>query len=240
MPSASTELFLRMEAAAAHEPEEATLGILDSSQPFGMPVWQHASDEQHAALSVQCTSLPLSAQAPVFHIQQQQQQRQQPPEHEEDLYAGLERGADASTGLLPSWHAAVATTTVPQQAEGAPADAVKHDMVSSHAVPIHGPGGTAPEQGFSAKGPEHGSSRYRDPAGAQCDAELREKGKLAPKAAEAPLVKQGSYAVAAKLARLRSKRRQQEIEELIASRRQTQVASGGKQPAVQVTQTPPS
>ena len=222
MPSASTELFLRMEAAAAREPEEATLGIPDSSQPS---VCAQPASEHHAAPSVHCRIPALQSQAPVLHIQQQQQQQQQ-PEEEDDIYAGLERGTDISTRLTPSWHEAVATTTFPQQPQGLPAHAVS----GSQALSQQGPSSAAPEQGYSARCPEHGPWRHQDKAGTQHDTDMA--GKVTPRAAEAPLVKQGSYAVAAKVARLRNKRRQQEIHELNATRRQ--MAVDGKQHAVQV------
>ena len=219
MPSASTEFFLRMEAAAAREPEEATLGIPDSSQPS---VCAQPASEHHAAPSVHCILPALRSQAPVLYKQQQQQQ----PEPAEDIYAGLERGTDASTVLTPSWHDAVATTTLSQQPQGLPAHAVS----GSQALSQQGPSPAAPEQGYSARCPEHGPWRHKDKAGTQHDTDMA--GKVTPRAAEAPLVKQGSYAVAAKVATLRNKRRQQEIHELNATRRQ--MAVDGKQHAVQV------
>lgn len=237
-PSASTELFLRLEAAAAHEPEASTAGLQDSSQLPVASVCAHAADGHHATPSVQCMAPPLQAQLPVAHIQwQQPQQQQQQPvklqqqlsEQAEDVYAGLERGSDTVPMLTPSWHSEIATPAF-DQAHKAPAPALS-------TVPQQGPSRMTSEQGLSRKSPEHGSLRHRDQPGLQCKAEP--SGKVTPKAAEAPLLKQGSYAVAAKIARLRKQRRQQEVEELNGSQRQVQLAAGGKQPALQVVQTLP-
>ena len=231
MPSASTELFLRLEAAAAYEPEEAVAGMSDSSQPCVMSVCAHAAKEQYIAPFMQCIPPLLQSQATVSHIPHLQQQ--QLPEQEEDVYAGLERGTDASSALFPSWHAAIATAKLPQT-QGAPGHALNQDLVGFGVVPGPGQSKTAPEQGFPGRGPEHG---HKGHAHSMCKEEPR--GNLTPKAAEAPLVKQGSYAVAAKVARLRSKRRQKEIEQLHASQRHVHTTAGGK-PAVQVIQTLPS
>ncbi len=53
----------------------------------------------------------------------------------------------------------------------------------------------------------------------------------AAKAAEAPLTKQGSYAVAARQARHRSERQQKETQQLAAHKAQMRTASANKQPA---------
>ena len=57
---------------------------------------------------------------------------------------------------------------------------------------------------------------------------------VTPKAAEAPLTKQGSYAMAARQARHRNERRQKETQQLAAHKAQTRTATANKQPA-QVT-----
>ena len=233
-----------MEAAAGHEPEASAAGLQDNSQPPVMSLHTHAANGHHAAPYVHCTSSPLQAQLPEAisqqqqqqHQQQHQQQQQQPQklqlsDEEEDVYAGLERGSDTLPPLVPSWYALGAVTNLPR-AQHAPAHAGKQDLIGCGIAPQQEPNMTTPEQGIPRKGPGHGPLRHRDQAGLECKAEL--SGKMTPKAAEAPLVKQGSYALAAKVARLRSKRRQQEIEELNGSQRPVQLAPGSKQHAVQV------
>ena len=244
VPSASTELFLRLEAAAAHEPEASAAGLQNDIQLPVASVHAHAAEGHHATPSVQCMALPLQAQLPEAHIQQQQQQPQQQPvqlqqqvsEPEEDVYAGLERGSDTVPRLLPSWHSAVAIPDL-DQAQKAPASALEQNPVGFSTVPQQGPSGMTSEQGFSRRSREHGSPRHRDQPG--LEGKLEPSAKVTPKAAEAPLLKQGSYAVAAKVARLRRQRRQQEVEELDGSQRQVQLASGGKQLALQVVRTLP-
>lgn len=244
MPSASTELFLRLEAAVAHEPEASAAGLQDNSHLPGASVRAHAANGHRATPSVQCMAPPVLAQLPAAHIQQQQwqqQQQQQLPvqyqqqvsEQEEDVYAGLERGTDTVPTLMPSWHSAGATPDL-DHAQKAPAPALEQDPKSFSTVPQQGPSGMTSEQGFSRRSPEQGPLRHRDRPGLECKAEP--SGKVTPKAAEAPLLKQGSYAVAAKVARLRRQRRQQEVQELKGSQRQVQRATGGNQPALQVVQ----
>lgn len=240
MPSASTELFLRLEAAAGHEQEASAAGLQDHSQPSVVSSHAHAANGHHAAPDVHRISPPLQAQLPEARQQQQQQQpqklQQQLSHQEEDVYTSLERGSDTVPTVLPGRYTAVAMTNLPR-AQYAPAHTVKQDAFGCSTVPQQVPSRTAPEQGFPRKGPEHGPRRHRDPAELECKAEP--SGKVTPKAAEAPLVKQGSYALAAKMARLRNKRRQQEIEGLNGGQRQVQIAPGGKQHAVQVGSTLP-
>ena len=226
-PSASTELFLRLEAAAGHEPEASVAGLQTNSK---LPVvFLHA----HAAPYVHHMSSLSQAQLPEANPQQQQQQQQQQQlsGQEEEVYAGLERGNDTLPMLVPSWYTAVGTSEMPP-AQHAPAQVVKQESLGRSTAPHQRPSKAAPEQGFPRNGPEHGPLRHRDQAGLECRA--RPSGKLMPKAAEAPLVKQGSYSVAAKVARMRNKRRQQEIEELNGSQRKEQIVAGDKQRAVQV------
>lgn len=235
MPSASTELFLQLEAAAGHEPEASAAGLQNNSQSPVMALHARAANGHHAAPYVQCMSSPLQAELPEANPQQLQQQpqklQQQLLGQEEDVYAGLERGSGTLPMLVPSWYSAVGTPDLPR-AQHAPAHTVKQDSIGCSIALEQGPSRNPPEQGLPRNGPEHGPLRHRDRAGVECKAEL--SGKMTPKAAEAPLVKQGSYAVAAKVARLRSKRRQQEIKELNGSQRQAQIAPGDKQHAVQV------
>jgi len=54
---------------------------------------------------------------------------------------------------------------------------------------------------------------------------------VTPKAAEAPLIKQGSYAVAARQARHRNERQQNEAQQVAAHKAQLRSATANKQPA---------
>lgn len=225
VPSASTELFLRLESAAAQDSERAMPDMQSSNQPCAAPVPLSAGN----ALAVPLTQPPkLILQTDIAHdsvdqqlqlqqvlpqlpLQLQKQPWQQlPQEEEEDIYAGLERNTDSNPASITAGHTGL-TAPVPCP-QGLPAQALQPLL-----------------QGTSRQNPEPGFLRSMEQQG------KAGTGKGAgPGAAEAPRVKQGSYAVAAKLARQRSERQQQQLEELGTSQRQTRDNATGKAHSVQV------
>ena len=183
-----------------------------------------------------------TAEIPVKH---QEQIPQAVLEQEEDVYAGLERGSDSLAPIARLPHVAFSSMAA---ARYMPHALSLHAPATDHPLPIQadqqlpakaasgqGSPEPSPEQGSSGKGPEQGQLRPRRQH--RGTVKIDSTGASALKAAEAPLVKQGSYAVAAKLARQRTERRQQEIQQMDASQRQVRVSAAGIGRVGQVSQS---
>lgn len=247
LPSASTELFLQLEAAAADIPGQGSdVGLLCPSLPPASPA-AHAqpgkSDEQSALSGALRASGRLQLKS-VHQLQLLQQQQ----DVEEDVYAGLERGGAVQTEATSSSPASTAAM-MSFQLHASGADATAHSADSSD-LPNQEQltQGATPQWSGSAQQQQLGSSPQvqlqTKPIGyqqglldtaLQGQPSIQPRGRPAPhpKAAEAPLVKQGSYAVAAKQAKHRSERQHKELQQLAAQRVQMRTVAGHKQ-ALQV------
>lgn len=239
-PSASTELFLQLEAAAASESEQglhASSLCQTMSAPNSASADTHA-DGQPASQSKRVPALSGSmpeAEALQLEIQQQEQ-KQQLLSWEEDVYAGLERGAGVQTASWPSAQPAAVYTMPPQQ--HAPTVEVCVPRTAEVALQ-QGDIASGSQLGLLGIAPQQGTSDHacqQKPMVSAPESRHRVQARYlsaapTPKAAEAPLVKQGSYAVAAKQARYRSERQQKEVQQLAAQCGQMRAAAGHKQAA---------
>lgn len=258
LPSASTELFLQLEAAAADEPGQgAGVGLLCPSLPPASPAAQAQSaktDEQSAMSGALHASEGLQLQSE--HQLQLLQLLQQAQDVEEDVYAGLERGSAVQTeAVSPSPASTAAMTSSQLHASGADATALGD---AANVQQRTNDSSDPPDQERLAQGetPQWSGSVQQQQLGSTPQVQLQTKpigyqqGLLEtalqgqpsiqprgpaphPKAAEAPLVKQGSYAVAAKQAKHRTERQHKELQQLAAQRVQMRTVAGNKQ-ALQV------
>lgn len=229
LPSASTELFLQLEAATAYELKQ----VAQVSTNWQLPI------------------VPEPTAAQLFQRDQLQQVGT------EDPYAGLERGCGApvasvsgmrpeAAAILSLQHHALATSTVitgtAKEQQGQLGNSprpgplgVAPQQGGVGVSPWLGPLGTAPVHCKSAAAQQQGQFGIGREERSQCKVLPRTPGlEPTPKAAEAPLVKQGSYAIAAKQARKRSERQQHVVQQL-ASQHAMRAASHSCAAQVRVT-----
>ncbi len=281
LPSASTELFLQLEAATAVEPEQeaCSFGVSKSPCTSGS-ITAAATDIHLGSREPSCNQLPLVSES-VQQLEAQQDNQQQVQQQqaikgaEEDVYAGLERGSGLQTEGKPSGQPSNAAVSSPQQAaavsadvpeQGGDADTVQHGsefgssghwrQLSSR-YPQPGQVGSSCQQAQASSRSQLGQSgnahhvggtalevqpQDQPTASKQGMAEPALQGRsrlqpralspaVTPKAAEAPLIKQGSYAVAARQARQRNERQQKETQQLAAHQAHMRTATANKQPA---------
>ena len=282
LPSASTELFLQLEAATAVEPEQeaCSLGVSKSPCTSGSSTAAAATDIHLGSQEASCKQLPLVSESvqqleALQDNQQQVQQQQAIKGAEEDVYAGLERDSGLQPQGRPSGDFLNAAESSPQQAaavfadvpeQGGDADTVQHasefgnsghwNLLNSR-YPQPGQVGSSCQQAQVSSRSQLGLSgnahhvcgmapevqpQDQPPASQQGMAEtaLQARSRLqpralspavTPKAAEAPLTKQGSYAMAARQARHRNERQKKESQQLAADQAQMRTATANKQPA---------
>ena len=281
LPSASTELFLQLEAATAVEPEQeaCSFGVSKSPCTSGN-ITAVATDIHLGSQEASCHQPPLVSES-VQQLEalqdnlQQVQQQQAIKGAEEDVYAGLERGSGLQTKERPSGQFSNAAVSSPQQAaavsadvpeQAGDADTVQHasefrssvhwsQSISRCTQPAQVGSSCQQAQASSTSqlglfGNAHhvcGTALEVQPqdqltALQQGMAETAFQGQsrvqpralspaVTPKAAEAPLTKQGSYATAARQARHRNERQQRETQQLAAHKAQMRTAAANKQPA---------
>ncbi|DBA94821.1 hypothetical protein WJX77_006721 [Trebouxia sp. C0004] len=281
LPSASTELFLQLEAATAVEPEQdaCSFGVSKSPCTSGS-ITAAAADTHLGSQEASCNQPPLVSesmqQLEALQDDQQLLQVQQAVKGaEEDVYAGLERGSELQTEGRPTRQFSNAAASSPQQAavvsadvtqQGGDADTVQH--ASTHGSSGHwsqlssrctqpGQVGSSCQQAQASStsqlglfGNAHHACGTALEVQPQDQPTVSQQGMpetalpgrsrlqpralspaVTPKAAEAPLTKQGSYAMAARQARHRSERQQKETQQLAAHKPQKRTATANKQPA---------
>ena len=258
LPLASTELFLQLEAATAVEPEQEACSSGVSKSPCTSGSITAADTDIHlGSQEASCTQLPLvsesvqqleALQDNQQQVQQQVQQQQAITGAEQDVYAGFERGSGLQTEARPSGQSSNAAMSSTQQAAAISADVAQvgdADTVQ-HASEFESLGQwnqlnsrySHPEQVGSSSQQAQASSRPQ--LGLSGNAHHQGQSRLqpralspavTPKAAEAPLRKQGSYAVAARQARHRSERHRNETQQLAAHKAHMRTATASKQPA---------
>jgi len=281
LPSASTELFLQLEAASAVEPEQeaCSLGVSKSPLTSGS-ITAAATDKHFGSQEASCNRLPLVSesvqQLEALQDNLQQVQHQQAIEGaEEDVYDGLERGSGLQTEGRPSGQPSNAAVSSPQQAaaisadvaeQGGDADTVQHasefgssghrNQLSSRCTQPGQVGSSCQQAQTSSRSQLRLSvnahhvcettlevqPQDQPTASQQGMAETALQGQsrlkpralspaVTPKAAEAPLTKQGSYAMAARQARHRNEQQQKEVQQLAAHKAHMRTATANKQPA---------
>lgn len=225
LPTASTELFLQLEAALQQDAEQPSDSALRGP---GVPMPEGAAKQivQMLSASQQLAALPNTAAAQYNGSELQacstvagsvikgqasvgqQQLIANPPQQE----------AQQASTLI--WLSAVQSQkcTAPSVEQSPAADA-KHAQQAASGYPKHA------QQAATAR-PKHAQQATPDYAKPAEHAELS-----CPKAAEAPFVREGSYAVAAQEARARSLRQQQQLQQLTVEQEQAKAEAASSRHA---------
>ena len=237
-PSASTELFLQLEAISACESEQNSqaLACFQPCLVSASPVDSHNDDGQ----AVRTDCLRSLTQLEQEHKQQPPEQQQQQKGLQEDRYEGLERGAGWQALSLTDIQRATVASSSHKPAAGAAVVEYPSEWLGTNCrytsgeqrqsssnsqpelsgyAPQLWPFGNAPH----VCSPKQGVPQHQEPCAAAPENECKSQAKTLT-TAEGPLVKQGSYAVAAKQAKDRSARQQKELQHLAAQHAQMRAA----------------